>query len=222
MGKSKLRRRREDPSDELILAAVQRAQLHGPPARPGVPVSAVRAHLSLAPRSGPGRGLGARLDRLRDEGLLSATRLHGAPVWGLTPAGRRRLHAARRGVDAPLLPESPQHARWRQAQLAAGTELERFASELRAALEQAETMLGELGEGAGAPHSDRWLALGRRLQGNCRRLASAWHCLYEWPEPDDARADRDEEPAADGTAPSPALRALRAGRRNVTLWEETD
>jgi hypothetical protein len=213
-------RAQASPPDELILAAVRRAQLHAPPGRAGVPIAAVRAHLSLAPRTAQGRALGGRLEGLRDQGLLSGARAHGVPIWALSPGGRRRLKAAERRGEPLLLPESPQHASWRQARRGAAAELDRFASQLRADIRQAEAMLEALEAGDGAPHSDRWLAQGRRLLGDCRRLGSAWHCLHEWPEPQDASADRDEERAPDGSEPSPALRAMRAGRRNITLWSE--
>ena len=93
--------------------------------------------------------------------------------------------------------------------------------QLAADLARAESMLAAL-EGAGeAPHSDVWLALGRTLQSGCRRIGSAWHCLHEWPEPGDEHADRDG-PLPGDPEPQPALRALRAGRRNVNLWPEPD
>jgi hypothetical protein len=40
--------------------------------------------------------------------------------------------------------------------------------------------------------SDRWFELARRLRGACWSLGSATYCLYEWAEPDDARADIDD------------------------------
>ncbi|HLH14215.1 MAG TPA: hypothetical protein VKV16_05455, partial [Solirubrobacteraceae bacterium] len=73
--------------------------------------------------------------------------------------------------------------------------------------------------------SDAWLELAEQLHAACRRLASASYCLYEWDEPDDARADIDELLAADDELLEPSERARRRsrrrGRRNVRLWQET-
>jgi hypothetical protein len=65
--------------------------------------------------------------------------------------------------------------------------------------------------GGAAPPSGAWLELGRRLAEDCRRLGSAWHCLHEWPEPD-------EEAAALGGEEAARLAALR----NVRLWRERE
>ncbi|MEA2214542.1 MAG: hypothetical protein QOK19_103 [Solirubrobacteraceae bacterium] len=205
--------------DQLILAAVRRAGLHGGAAHRGAPLRAVLAHLGITRRTTSARAVRRRLEELEQRGAVRRSRVHGVAVWGLAPAGTRRLAAAERAGRGPVLGESPQHLAWRRGRLAAGQELARFAARLDAGLAEAEEMLATLPAGAGAaPHSDRWFALGHRLLGDCRRLGSAWHCLHEWPEPSDERADRDEP----GPGEPPALRALRAGRRNVTLWAEPD
>lgn len=205
------------PSDELILAAVRRAVLHAREARGGATLRAVLAHLSVPRRTARARALAGRLAGLERSGELARTTAHGVAGWSLTAAGERRLAAALRTGWAPALPEAPQHAAWRQARASAGQELGGFMARLAADLAEADAMLAAIGGGS-APHSDRWLALGRRLLGDCRRLGSAWHCLHEWPEPDDARADHDEpRPDEPGQAP-----ALRAGRRNIALWAEPD
>jgi hypothetical protein len=123
----------------------------------------------------------------------------------------------------PELPESPQHGAWRAAVSASGQEIARFRARLGACLEDAATLLAS----AEPADSDAWLELAERLQRSCWLLASATHCLYEWPEPDDAHADI--ETGSDGL-PSPprgldaaalARRlARRAGLRNVRLWRE--
>jgi hypothetical protein len=205
--------------DELVLAAVRRAVLHGRAGDAGASLRAVLAHLSIARRTARARAASERLDDLARRGALQRARRHSVPVWKLAPAGARRLTAAQCAGRAPVLGESPQHLAWRHARAAAGQELARFAARLDADLAEAGEMLAALTDGSGAaPHSDQWFALARRLLGDCRRLGSAWHCLHEWPEPCDERADRDEpregEPAE--------LRALRAGRRNVTLWADPD
>ena len=79
-------------------------------------------------------------------------------------------------------------------------------------------------DAAPPPHSDAWLELGEDLRRDSRRLASAVHCLHEWSEPPDTRADLDEraEPADETLDPALAARrrARRAGRRNIRLWDE--
>lgn len=113
--------------------------------------------------------------------------------------GKRRLAAARRrgGIE---LPESPQHRAWRQSRQAATERVEEFRSTLRTELDQAVKLL----ERKRSPDSDCWHDLARRLGRSCERLGSATYCLYEWVEPDDARAD---------IAPWPLT-----GRRNTGLW----
>jgi hypothetical protein len=70
--------------------------------------------------------------------------------------------------------------------------------------------------------SDRWFELARRLRGACWSLGSATYCLYEWAEPDDARADIDDyRDAADEQLDSAArgrLLSLRQGRRHLHQW----
>jgi hypothetical protein len=208
--------------DELILAAVRRAVLHGPVGTEGAPLRAVLAHLAITRRTSAARDLRRRLEELGRDGALRRVSVHGVPVWQLAPAGIRLLAAAERAGRTPVLPESPQHLAWRRARKAAGQELARFATRLEADLAQADAMLAALSAGAAvAPCSDLWLALGRELLGDCRRLGSASYCLHEWPEPGDERADRDE-PRAGEPAPPAELRALRAGRRNVALWADPD
>ena len=74
------------------------------------------------------------------------------------------------------------------------------------------------------PHSDAWLELGEELQQACRRVASASHCLHEWAEPIDARADLDSHvEASDATLDQgerARRRTRRAGRRNIGLWAQ--
>jgi hypothetical protein len=212
--------RSDRPPDELVLAAVQRAARHQAHRGPAVPTWAILDHLALRPRSAPARHVRSRLEALRAAGALECARRHGVPTWALTSAGRRRLRRAVGAGERPALPESPQHRAWHNARTAAAQELERFRRLLRERIEHAAALL----DTDPPPHSDAWLELAEELQRGCRRLASASHCLYEWTEPDDARADLDEHVEPDDRQLAPAQRQLRrarrAGRRNILLWDD--
>jgi len=224
------------PGEAQVLAALLRAERHRVP-RPGpAPLRALLAHLALPARSSAARQVRELLGEMERRGLVGRGREHSVPVWSLSPAGARVLG----GQAAQALPESPRHRDWRHARAAAGQELPRFCARLAATLAEAERMLarteGELGPAARppaaagretdrgpagpdpAPGSDAWLALGRRLAGDCRRVGSAWHCLREWSEPGEEAPDPDA-PAA-GQPDSAARRARLAGLRNVRLWRE--
>jgi hypothetical protein len=211
----------EQPSPELALAAVERAVRHRGEERSSAPLWVILAHLAIARRSAAARVLRARLETLCTEGALALSREHGVSLWALTPPGRERLLEQRRTGAALQLPESPQHAAWRDAHTAAAQEIERFRRHLGGSLEAATVLL------ASSPQvdSDTWLELGERLQRNCWLLASATYCLYEWVEPDEAEADIDtyaedprSQPAGLDAAALARRRARRAGRRNIHLW----
>ncbi len=189
--------------DELVLAAVERAERHSGRDTPEVPTWAIYAHLGLAKRSGAARRVYARLGVLQEAGLLAPARRSGIPMWVLTRAGRRRLQRAVRAGGVELA-ESPQHRVWREARAMAGREIERVRHELRECLEQALLLLD-----ADPPaDSDAWFQLGESLKAPCRRLGSAVHCLWEWGEPDDAHADIDNDRSP----------TYRMGRRNISRW----
>ncbi len=198
--------------DDLILAAIDRAERHTQ--RQGVPIWQIQEHLSVPRRSGQGRQVRARVLALADLGLLQARRRHGADVWTLTAAARRRLRRAP-GI-AEALPESPQHQAWRQATTLAAQEIERMRESLRATLAEAVEQLD-----ADAP-SDAWFELSERLQSDARLVGSATHCLREWPEPSDDHADIDDHTDPSDAGLSEEQRrhrtTRRAGRRNVRLW----
>ncbi len=214
----------ELPPDELVLAAVERAGRHRARQRageaPAIPVWAILDHLTVPRRSPGDRHVRARLGVLQAAGALERSRRHGVLTWELTSAGRRRLQRARRAGELPALPESPQHRAWRCARTAAAQELERFRACLRERLREAALLL----DADAPPPSDAWFELAEELQRACRRVGSASHCLYEWVEPDDVRADVDEhlDPADTGLDPAERARrrARRAGRRNIRLWDD--
>jgi hypothetical protein len=206
------------PSDELLLAAVERAARHRATAIPAVPVWAILDHLAIARRSGPARHVRAQLETLRAAGQLQRSRMHGIPTWELTDSGRARLRRAQRSSKPPTLPESPQHRAWRNARTAAQQEIERFRGELHQLVQNADQLL----DASSPPPSDAWFELAESLRRACRRVGSASHCLYEWDEPSDARADLDNglDPSDVKLQPSARIQrqALRAGRRNIGLW----
>ncbi len=208
------------PSDELVLAAVERAGRHQAHHGSAVPVWAILEHLELRPRSALAHHVRARLRALQAAGSLECARRRGVPTWELSHAGRRLLRHAASADELPALPESPQHRAWRNARTAAAQELERFRRLLRERLQQGAALL----DADPPPHSDAWLELAEELQRGCRRVASASHCLYEWNEPDDASADLDAHLEPDDRLFAPAQRKLRrarrAGRRNVLLWDD--
>jgi hypothetical protein len=201
-----------------VLAAVQRAALHRPGADTRVPIYAILDHLEVSPRSAAARLVRSQLAALVEDGGLTGGRRHGVPVWNLTSVGADRLAYARDGGSLPALPEAPQHRLWQRARTAARLEIERFRSMLERDLADARTMLAQ----DPGPDSDAWLELGERLSRDCRLLGSAWHCLHEWPEPSDERADVDEgldpgEQDLDGFELARRI-ARRRGRRNIGLW----
>jgi hypothetical protein len=212
----------ERPSDELVLAAIERAALHDPRQAAAMPVWTILEHLGLSRRSGGARHVGARLEAMEAAGWLDRSRRHGVPTWALTDAGARRLREARGDGGLPALPESPQHRAWRLARVAAGQELERFRAGLHERLGEATGLL----DADPPPHSDVWLELADELQRACRRVGSAGYCLYEWQEPDDDLRDVDERvDPADATLGEAELarrRARRGGRRSIRLWDEHD
>jgi len=207
------------PSDELVLAAIERAALHRARDTPAVPVWSIIEHLGLSRRSAGARQVRIRLEQMTAAGDLYSRRNRGVVTWELTGAGRRRLSAARLSGQGQPLPESPQNLAWRRAQTAAACEVERFRRELGDRLGAALDLLA-----ADPPaHSDRWLALGEHLHRDTRRLASAMHCLHEWSEPHDDRSDIDDhsEPGDERleTSERARVRARRVGRRNLHLWD---
>jgi hypothetical protein len=214
-------RRFEPVSDELILAAVERAQRHREREREGVGWPDVVAHLGFVHGSWTTRRLRPQLDALLAEDALSCARRQGFVVWGVTGAGRQRLARARRAGKVGELPESPQHREWRKARTLSEERIDGFRDELRAVLAQAGALLEDE-----MAWSDAWFELGRRLARVSWRLGSAAYCLREWPEPGDAKADVD-----DGSGPGDErlarharrrLRVLRTGRRNTGNWHERD
>jgi hypothetical protein len=212
----------EIPADETLLAAIRRAALHDPRGRGRAPIWTLLEHLDIPRRTLRARSFRARLLALERRGWLEQRSTRGIPMWALTSSGTRRLKRSERAGFEITLPESPQHRTWREARTLATQEIERFAERVRAST--AEAALLAQSDRPEEVMSDRWLELGARMARDVRLLASAQHCLREWPEPGEDSADVDtlSSPGDEqlGHDRLRALRALRAGRRNTLMWRE--
>jgi len=82
----------------------------------------------------------------------------------------------------------------------AGDRIDGFREALRTSMAEVGALLD-----AEQTPSDAWFEFGKRLGAECKRRGSATHCLFEWAEPDDARADVDEV----------------LGRRSVAGWDNS-
>jgi hypothetical protein len=183
----------EIPSEQLVLAAIDRADRHRRRPAEGVSRWEVLEHLAVGRRAKAARVVKARLDALTDSDVLAREKRHGTFLWRLTATGRRRLEHA----HPTVLPESPQHRRWREARDRAPSEARQGREQLSDALREARKLLDQ----EQAASSDAWFLASIRLAEACITLAGATYCLSEWEEPDDTKADIDErrEPA---TAPA--------------------
>jgi hypothetical protein len=177
------------PSKELVLAAIERAELHrhkhDDSDQPGVLLATVKEHLGLARGGAATIRLRPTWNELQAAGLIEQGRTLGRVVWKLTSAGRGHLARARQVGDIGSLPESPQHRQWREAHAVAAERIGEFGEKLKALLDEAAGLL----DAHDIRDSGTWHTLGQRLQRACERLESASYCLHEWPEPDDSRPD---------------------------------
>jgi hypothetical protein len=188
-------RRVEPVSDAQILAAIHRAEVHD--AQDDASRADVAAHLGFAHNSWTTKRLRPQIDALKAAGRIRDVRRNGLDLLALTAAGRRAPYKVR-STGGAILPESPQHRKWRHSRAMAGDRIEGFHEALRASMAEVGAML----DSQQAP-SDAWFEFGKRLRAECKRLGSATYCRFEWAEPDDARADVDEI----------------LGRRNVWGWD---
>jgi hypothetical protein len=185
-------------SDAQLLGAIDRAEVHDEHAHASR--ADIAAHLGFVHNSWTTRRLRPQLDALRSAGRVRDVRRYGLNLLALTAAGRRALGKAR-SAGAVILPESPQHRIWRHSRTLAHEQIDGLRQTLRGSLAEAGALLG-----AERVPSDAWFDLAERLRKACWQLGSATHCLHEWPEPDDSRADTDKE-------------AWFRGRRNVWQWD---
>jgi hypothetical protein len=185
----------EPVSDTQILAAIHRAEVHDE--QDDASRADIAAHLGFVHNSWTTKRLRPQIEALRATGRIRDVRRCGLDLLALTDAGRRALEKAQ-GAGAVILPESPQHRKWRHSRTLAGDRIDGFREALRTSMAEVGALLDE----EQAP-SDAWFEFGKRLSAECRRLGSATYCLFEWAEPDDARADVDEV----------------LGRRSVVSWD---
>ncbi len=176
----------ELPSEDIVLAALERAQRHQRGPSRGVILSTLIEHLDLPRGSATSKRLRPKLDALVVGGMAEEIRQRGINAWGITEQGRHCLDAVRRAGDLGDLPEAPQHRQWRRARAAAAVRIDAFRLELSTALDTARALLDATDPAA---TSNDLFALSDRLRGASWRLGSATYCLNEWPEPSDAEAD---------------------------------
>jgi hypothetical protein len=195
----------EFPSEDLLLAAFERAQRHQAGNDHPVVFGTVVDHLGLPRGSWTTRRLRPKLDALEAAGSVERVQRHGFVAWALTATGRRRLETLSASGDLGSLPEAPQHRHWRKARAAASERIDEFREEVGRTLSEAEALHAL---GSDVP-SEVWFETSQRLQHACWRLGSATYCLREWPEPDDSAQDIDR----------PATDAQR-GRRETQRWDQ--
>jgi hypothetical protein len=139
-------------------------------------------------------------------GRLRHSRRRSQDYWALTDKGREQLaHALIAGIGAEL-PEAPQHREWRAAREHAAARVEALRGELGELLARVNAML----DADVPPPATDWLAWAKPLKDLTVAVALAGYCLYERPEPDDARADRDESIEPSGSPVS---------WRNFRIWD---
>ena len=144
-------RRFEPVSDDVVLAALERAERHRERDGEGVMMNDIAEHLGFVHGSWTTRRLRPQIEAFITAGLLVRSRPHGVVIWGLTASGRRRVECVGGSV---VLPESPQHRVWRHAQTLAAESVDRLWEQARGVLEEATKGLDSDGM-----HSDALLDL---------------------------------------------------------------
>jgi hypothetical protein len=178
--------------ENLVLAACERAQRHETASAAPVTLRRIGLHLGFTACAHTTRHLGPLVRALEQAGALERSRAYGGERLGLTPAGRRRLVRARAAGEQLTLAEAPQHREWRQKHTTAVEGIEGYRERIREALREAVELLDEHGS-----DSEAWRAMAKRLHARAQLLSSAIYCAREWPEPDDAYRDVEENRTLD-------------------------
>lgn len=204
--------------DEMILAAVDRAERHRTHKRPGVPFDIAIEHLGLTPGSWTTRRVRPQFEALEQTGALKRHRRHSIITWELTSAARERLAKARRTGALPELPEAPQHILWRQAHTLAEKQLDETRHTFIDTLTHATALL----QAPSRTDSDTWFELAEHLKEACWRLGATTYCLHEWTEPTDEKPDPEtRQMPGDNALPSherSRREYRRIGRRGIKHW----
>jgi hypothetical protein len=179
-------------SENLALAACERAQRHDTARAAPVTLSRIAEHLGFVRGAYTTRHLGALARALEQAGALERSRAYGGERWGLTTAGRRRLRRARAAGESLGLAEAPQHREWRQKHTTAVEGIEGYRKRMREALREAVELLEDE-----RSDSEAWRAMAKRLHARAQLLSSAIYCAREWAEPDDAQRDVDDKRTID-------------------------
>jgi hypothetical protein len=189
----------ELPSNDLILAAIERAVCHRGRDEPES-LGYIKQHLGLPHNGWTTQQLRPKFEELEAAGLIEQSRIRSRPVWGLTHMGQRQLGIARDGLT---LPEADQHRRWREARTEASERIAGFRGNVRGILDEAIALL----EADHETDSAVWFDLSERLERASWVLGSAIYCLREWQEPDDSAPDVDDAPSR------------QYGRRSTRDWD---
>jgi hypothetical protein len=212
---------REPITELLVLSALDRGERHRTQTAPGVPIWTILEHVDARKRSKRAREVRAVLEELVSSGAVSQARRHSMLHWAMTRKGAARLRRARRAGKAPVLPESPQHRLWREAQAIAEQEIEGLRQSLAERLEHGSRLLSEPGP---TVRSDVWFGLGADLERAAWMVGSASYCLREWGEPHDEKPDKDDlcDPGDIEVTSTERqrLRRVRHGRRKLKLRRE--
>ena len=167
--KSRRASRGEVVPDSLILAAIERANLHeGRALR-----SHVAEHLGYRHSPATTRWLRPRVEALMDAGGVEQYRELGLTYWRLTDAGAKRLATARRAGEVGELPESPQHREWRAARRVARDRIDEIRAAALQSVEEAEGLLIS----AGVPSPGDVDRLRGDLDRRFTHLLTAAHCV---------------------------------------------
>ncbi len=194
-------------SENLVLAACERAQRHDTARGAPVTLSRIAEHLGFARGAYTTRQLGPLVGALERAGALERSRAYGAERWGLTTAGRRRLRRTRAAGKQLALAEAPQHREWRQKHTTAAEGIEDYRERMREALQEAVELLEDERSDSGA-----WRAMAKRLHARAQLLSSAIYCARV------ARARRHvSRHRGEPDARRPAAVAVAPGRRRGTL-----